>query len=259
MAREGALPAARAVAILLDVCSALEAAHGAGIIHRDLKPGNIMVEAREGLPQVARVLDFGMAKMFQPDGANHTALTEPNMIFGTPEYMAPEQARGDELDETCDIYAAGTILYELLVGSVPFTRTTPIATMTAQLIEPIVAPSPEGPGARDLAGARSGHTMCAREGSTSSVCVGARPTRGSDQGARRAGRLGLGAPLARRPFPRVAGRAQRGAATVGHGVTARRAVGFLRTTCDAPARGATCAYERVPRRQSQHGASSRRG
>jgi serine/threonine-protein kinase len=127
--REGPLPIPRATAILLDVCAALREAHSQGVIHRDLKPGNVLL--RDG--DHAVVVDFGMAKIVTGGGTGTTALTQHNMVFGTPEYMAPEQARGDELDARCDVYAAGIILYELLTGRVPFVGPTPLSVLTAHL------------------------------------------------------------------------------------------------------------------------------
>jgi serine/threonine-protein kinase len=127
--KEGPLPVRRAVAILLDVCAALREAHAQGVIHRDLKPGNVLLRA-DGK---AVVVDFGMAKIVTGGGTGTTVLTQHNMVFGTPEYMAPEQARGDELDGRCDVYAAGIMLYELLTGSVPFTGPSPLNVLTAHL------------------------------------------------------------------------------------------------------------------------------
>ncbi len=145
--REGPLDLQRSVAIVQQVCAALESAHAAGIVHRDLKPGNVIIEPeRQGEPERARVLDFGMAKVLRGDGNDSlTALTEQNMVFGTPEYMAPEQARGDEVDARCDVYAAGVMLYELLTGSVPFESSTPIGMMTAHLMQDPPPPSDRAP------------------------------------------------------------------------------------------------------------------
>ncbi len=126
---EGPLPIPRATAIFLEVCDALSEAHAQGVIHRDLKPGNVLLHHGDR----AVVVDFGMAKIMTGGGAGTTVLTQHNMVFGTPEYMAPEQARGDELDARCDVYAAGVILYELLTGSVPFVGGTPLNVLTAHL------------------------------------------------------------------------------------------------------------------------------
>ncbi len=133
--QEGPLPIDRAVAIFLGVCEALGEAHSQGVIHRDLKPANVLLRPGDQ----ATVVDFGMAKIITGVGTGTTALTQHNMVFGTPEYMAPEQARGDELDARCDVYAAGIILYELLTGMVPFRGTTPLSVLTAHLT---AAPQP---------------------------------------------------------------------------------------------------------------------
>jgi serine/threonine protein kinase len=132
---EGRLPIVRAAAIALGVCDALSEAHAQGVIHRDLKPGNVLLRDGENVV----VVDFGMAKIVTGGGAGTTALTQHNMVFGTPEYMAPEQARGDELDARCDVYATGIILYELLTGSVPFIGGSPLSVLTAHLT---AAPQP---------------------------------------------------------------------------------------------------------------------
>jgi serine/threonine-protein kinase len=139
--KEGPLPLVRAVTIVLDVCEALREAHSQGVIHRDLKPGNVLL--REG--DRAVVVDFGMAKIVTGGGTGTTALTEHNMVFGTPEYMAPEQARGDELDARCDVYATGIILYEVLTGTVPFSGPTPLNVLTAHLTEPPQPPRERAP------------------------------------------------------------------------------------------------------------------
>jgi serine/threonine protein kinase len=126
---EGTLLLSRAVDIVLDVCEALTEAHAQGVIHRDLKPGNVILRDNDR----AVVVDFGMAKIITGGGTGTTALTQHNMVFGTPEYMAPEQARGDEPDARCDVYATGIILYELLTGAVPFAGTTPLSVLTAHM------------------------------------------------------------------------------------------------------------------------------
>jgi eukaryotic-like serine/threonine-protein kinase len=142
LARQGPMPVARAVELVRQVCAGLEVAHAAGVVHRDLKPGNVIVERTPDGRERARVLDFGMAKALSRElSQSLTALTEQNMVFGTPEYMAPEQARGDEVDERCDVYAAGVILYELITGAVPFQASSPIGTMTAHLVQDPEPPS----------------------------------------------------------------------------------------------------------------------
>src|SRR6185312_11073709 len=122
--------------------AALEAAHGQGVIHRDLKPANVILKAGDH----AIVVDFGLAKIITgAGGTGTTALTAHNMIFGTPEYMAPEQARGDDLDARCDVYAVGVMLYQLLTGNVPFTGNTPLNVLTAQLTQVADAPRVRAP------------------------------------------------------------------------------------------------------------------
>lgn len=128
---EGPLAIERALDIALQVCAALASAHAQGVIHRDLKPGNVILKHGNEV----FVVDFGMAKILTGGGTGTTGLTAHNMVFGTPEYMAPEQARGDELDARCDVYAVGVLLYELITGSVPFTGNTPLNVLTAQLTQ----------------------------------------------------------------------------------------------------------------------------
>ncbi len=158
---------AESVTIITQICAALQAAHDAGVIHRDLKPANVLVEgisrdfsfrqperdveAPDSAPRMSfltglavRVVDFGLAKVALGDAIG-TALTEQDMIFGTPDYMSPEQVRGDELDARCDIYAAGVMLYEMLVGKAPFCADSPFTTMTAHLSEPVPPPSERAP------------------------------------------------------------------------------------------------------------------
>jgi serine/threonine-protein kinase len=137
--------------VAIQLCRGLESAHQASVIHRDLKPANVMIQRSEAgaRPTLrARILDFGLAKVVHGEHMV-TGLTERDMIFGTPEYMAPEQVRGDEVDARCDLYACGAILYEMVTGSVPFSGRTPLATMTAQLTEEIVPPRTRAP-ARDI-------------------------------------------------------------------------------------------------------------
>jgi serine/threonine-protein kinase len=128
-----------AIEISLQVCAALGAAHANGFVHRDLKTANVLV-AKKGSGASAlhvKVVDFGLAKLLER-GAT-AGLTEQGMIFGTPEYMAPEQARGEDVDARTDLYAAGVMLYEMTVGAPPFSGRTAVSTMAAHLNE---APRP---------------------------------------------------------------------------------------------------------------------
>lgn len=138
---EGPLPIDRCADLVLEVCEALGSAHAQGVIHRDLKPANVILD--QGGHAV--VVDFGMAKIVTGAGADSTALTSHNMVFGTPEYMSPEQARGDELDARCDVYATGVLLYELLTGSVPFSGKSPLHVLTSHLTAEPTPPHARAP------------------------------------------------------------------------------------------------------------------
>ncbi len=142
----GAMPFARAKNIMNQICRALGAAHAKGIIHRDMKPENVYLVTREGRSDFVKVLDFGIAKMSGLDEGG-SRLTRTGMIFGTPEYMSPEQARGDKPDHRVDIYAAGCILYEMLTGDVPFHAETFMGVLTKHMFENPQPPSQRNPGA----------------------------------------------------------------------------------------------------------------
>jgi serine/threonine-protein kinase len=120
LARQGALAPQRAALIAYQCCHALAAAHDKGIVHRDLKPENIFLIERDGTPDFVKIVDFGVAKMTDQEISSPRRLTRSGMIFGTPEYMSPEQAAGHLPDHRVDIYALGVTLYELLTGRVPF-------------------------------------------------------------------------------------------------------------------------------------------
>lgn len=126
---EGVLRPAICADIVVQIAQGLGAAHAAGVVHRDLKPENvILMETRPGRYH-ARLLDFGIAKRLDDDGPR---LTQAGMVYGTPEYMAPEQARGKEVDGRSDIYALGVLFYELLTGSPPFAGSDKLRIMNQQ-------------------------------------------------------------------------------------------------------------------------------
>ncbi len=124
---KGKLQIEEIVQIVKQVCLALEAAHNEGVVHRDLKPQNIMVD-QQGR---AYVMDFGIARSIEPGG-----MTQTGMLVGTPEYMSPEQVRGEHVGPRSDIFALGLILYELLTGKMPFDAPTAQASMFKRTKEP---------------------------------------------------------------------------------------------------------------------------
>jgi eukaryotic-like serine/threonine-protein kinase len=116
--QSGPLAIRRAVHIGRQICKALSAAHEAGIIHRDLKSENVVLTVKGGDPDFVKVLDFGICKQIDTTSSSQTT---PGMVMGSPDYMAPEQAAGAAADAKSDIYALGTILFEMLTGRLPFT------------------------------------------------------------------------------------------------------------------------------------------
>ena len=131
----GPMPLSRVVEIIRQVGSALDAAHAEGVIHRDLKSDNIMLVESNGADW-AKVLDFGIAKITERVGTFDPGITAPNLIIGTPQYMSPEQcSQSSELDSRSDIYSLGVILYEMLIGHVPFTGESPTAIMMKHMQE----------------------------------------------------------------------------------------------------------------------------
>ena len=101
----GPMEELRAIKIMKQVLSALGEAHELGIIHRDLKPDNIILTEYRGMRDFAKVLDFGIAKVSEPDGAPQQKLTQAGVVYGTPEYLSPEQAQAIELDHRSDLYS----------------------------------------------------------------------------------------------------------------------------------------------------------
>ena len=118
--REPIAPA-RALGLLRQLCDGLEHAHRLGLCHRDLKPENIVIQHAEDGTEIPRIIDFGLALLFDSDSMQR--LTEAGRVLGTPAYMAPEQATGARLDHRVDLYALGVIMFELLAGSRPFDGT----------------------------------------------------------------------------------------------------------------------------------------
>jgi serine/threonine-protein kinase len=131
----------RALPMCIQIARALSVAHQKGIVHRDLKPDNVFVLERGGLRDFVKIADFGVAKVFPVEGSEMRRLTRVGSVFGTPEYMAPEQALGmDDVDHRVDVYALGTILYECITGRVPFIADTPVDTIVLQVEGVLVPP-----------------------------------------------------------------------------------------------------------------------
>ncbi len=130
--RQGALPAIQAADITRQVGDALEAAHEMGIVHRDLKPDNIMIARGRNGEDVAKVVDFGIAKATTGDDQK---VTRTGLAIGTPEYMSPEQLSGDSLDNRTDIYSLGLVAFNMLTGQLPFPAVSSREAMIARLTE----------------------------------------------------------------------------------------------------------------------------
>jgi len=127
----------RAIRIALQVVDALDEAHSKGVIHRDLKPENIMIEKLRANPDFVKVLDFGIAKIQDTSETGSGSFkTATGMVFGTPEYMSPEQIKGEELDGRSDIYSLGVVIYQMLTGILPFTGETVLEVATKHLQQP---------------------------------------------------------------------------------------------------------------------------
>ncbi len=145
VAQHGPLAPARVIWLMEQICQALGEAHSLGLIHRDIKPGNIFAAERGGIYDVAKLLDFGLAKPIVSTG--DVALTQEGSITGSPLFMAPEQATGDsEPDARSDIYALGAVAYYLLTGHPPFEGENPVKVLLAHARQPVVPPSKLEPG-----------------------------------------------------------------------------------------------------------------
>src|SRR5450432_2557229 len=139
--RRHVLDAATGIRVSMQICRALAAAHANGVVHRDMKPENVFLQRTADGEEIVKIVDFGIAQLRSKDDAVETKrrLTRTGMIFGTPEYMAPEQASGKHADLRADIYAVGIIMYEMFTGAVPFTGETFLGVLSKHLSE--VAPA----------------------------------------------------------------------------------------------------------------------
>ncbi|HVH41112.1 MAG TPA: serine/threonine-protein kinase [Labilithrix sp.] len=152
----GRLELGRALHIGRQIASALSRAHALKIVHRDLKPENVMLVEREGDSDFVKVLDFGIAKVqigeltagdVNQAGPGQPVLTQAGMVYGTPEYMAPEQALGQPVDARADLYALGCIVYEMLCGVRPFDAESKVALLGMQVTAPVPAMATKAPDA----------------------------------------------------------------------------------------------------------------
>ncbi len=134
---DGPFPIERALPVLIQACGALDEAHTQGIIHRDLKPENIFLCQQGGMKDYPKVLDFGLAKVTEREmRPGSVILTQEGMVFGTPEFMSPEQAQGKVLTPASDIYSLAVILYEVLTGKLPFEAKTAMEYIQAHVNTP---------------------------------------------------------------------------------------------------------------------------
>jgi serine/threonine-protein kinase len=131
----GPMPLARGVDILEQMCAALARAHDLGVVHRDLKSDNIMLTVRGGRKDFVKILDFGLAGL-----ARDPRLAPKGAIFGTPEYMSPEQARGEDAGPQSDLYALGVLFFEMLTGQLPFRSSDRETLLEMQRSAPVPKP-----------------------------------------------------------------------------------------------------------------------
>jgi hypothetical protein len=129
---DGPLPLPEALTVARQLAEGLAAAHDAGLVHRDVKPSNVWLEEGPGGAfRRVRLLDFGLARAATSDGR----LTGPNQLLGTPAYMSPEQARGEDVDFRTDLFSLGAVLYQMLLGRRPFTGPNPLALLSSLALD----------------------------------------------------------------------------------------------------------------------------
>src|SRR5262245_38403797 len=133
---KGPMPLSRSVDVLEQMCAAHARAHDLGVVHRDLKSDNIQLTTRGGRKDFVKILDFGLAAL-----ARDPRLAPRGAVFGTPEYMSPEQARGEEAGAQSDLYALGVLFYEMLAGQLPFRANDRDTLLEMQRSAPVVRPS----------------------------------------------------------------------------------------------------------------------
>ncbi len=142
--RDGALEPSRAAEIGWQIADALNAAHSLGTVHRDIKPDNIIVKPQADGRELAKIVDFGIARAIEV--AEGEQVTRAGFVVGNPKYMSPEQLTGEAIDARTDIYSLGCVLYELLVGKPAFSGGSGPALLTRRLTEPPPSPRASRPG-----------------------------------------------------------------------------------------------------------------
>jgi serine/threonine-protein kinase len=130
----GSLPYSAGLRLARQLCRGLAAAHDVGVLHRDIKPENLLVQPNGN----AKLMDFGIARPLTRDMAS--GQTQPGTVIGTPQYLAPEQLRGQEVDERADLYAVGVVLYEIFTAHTPFSGDNPMQLILNTLNEEPVPP-----------------------------------------------------------------------------------------------------------------------
>src|SRR4051812_262935 len=135
---KGPMAPQRVVKVLIQCCASLAEAHSIGIIHRDIKPDNVFLLNMAGSPDFVKLLDFSVAKLLEGDRLK----TQAGVVFGTPQYMSPEQGRGMPLDARSDLYALGILAFEMLTGNVPFHDENPMTVIQMHL-QATVPPLPQ--------------------------------------------------------------------------------------------------------------------
>ena len=144
MREDGPLPIARICEILASVLDALAEAHALGVVHRDLKPENVIIERLKAGRDLVKVVDFGLAKLLSGQ-QGRPSITLPGLVCGTPDYMSPEQGRGEETDSRGDIYSVGVMLFELLTERLPFVADTPTNVVLMHIQDPVPDPREVAP------------------------------------------------------------------------------------------------------------------
>lgn len=143
---EGPLPFPRICGIVTGVLGALGEAHALEVVHRDLKPENVIIEPMRSGGDLIKVVDFGLAKLMGGSQPVDSSITLPGLVCGTPDYMSPEQGRGEEVDGRGDLYATGVLLFELLTEQLPFAADTPTNVVLRHIQDPVPDPREVAPG-----------------------------------------------------------------------------------------------------------------